>query len=275
MKDNATNLWQFFDGNQPVNVMVVGTSVSDGKKSYQVSRGLSRFFAFEYLQNGEQTLSINGSPNIYVKANTVIFLPKNCKQEYQSKNEQNFLKKWIVFDGKYLEQIFNDYLPPNVYTFDNCDLSDAFDRILQITEEFKNDYEVLTDKIALVLFEIVIYLKNSYKRKSQTLQQKIKDFIDNNIEKSLTLEDICIKFSYSKNHIIRVFKNNFDMTPYQYILGKKIIVAKQYLSNTKINIKEICQILNFEDQHYFSNIFKQREGMSPLLFRQKNKNTIV
>lgn len=270
MKNLALNLWHFFNANLPLNVMVVGKSISTNKKNYHIQRQTSKFYALEYLQSGQQYLSIDDKI-FQVKANSVILLPKNTVQEYYCKNEENYLKKWFVFDGKYVKNIIEDYLPDSTYVFEGCNLSDHFDRIIDIAEQYKNDYETLTDKISIIILEIIIAIKNSFKRNFETLSQRIKDYIDTNIEKNLTLDLICEKFNYSKNHIIRIFKTEFALTPYQYILNKKICVAKQYLSNTNISIKEICKILNIDDQHYFSNIFKEKEGISPLGYRGQFK----
>ncbi|MDE5671303.1 MAG: AraC family transcriptional regulator, partial [Eubacterium sp.] len=75
--------------------------------------------------------------------------------------------------------------------------------------------------------------------------------------------------NYSKNQIIRIFKETYGITPYRYFIERKIDIAKLYLSNTKSSISEISKILSFSDQNYFSSEFKKTTSLSPSDYRKK------
>ena len=90
-------------------------------------------------------------------------------------------------------------------------------------------------------------------QREASLPEKIRAAIDAQIEGKLSLETICAEFSYSKNHIITLFRNEYGITPYRYFEKKKIEVAKLYLCNTSFTIDEVAQHLSYADRNYFSN----------------------
>ena len=91
---------------------------------------------------------------------------------------------------------------------------------------------------------------------------EIKTFIDKNITHNLTLEDISKEFLISPFHLIRLFKKELNLTPYQYILNKKINLAKELLSKGT-NIAEVAVLVGFNDQSHLYKYFKQVFSISP------------
>ncbi|HBA93640.1 MAG TPA: hypothetical protein DCZ02_03380 [Ruminococcaceae bacterium] len=92
--------------------------------------------------------------------------------------------------------------------------------------------------------------------------------IDNSTTEEFNLDKLCEQINYSKNHIINIFSNKFDMTPYKYYKNSKIALAKEYLINTKMTVGEIASVLSFGDQQYFSYSFKKETGFSPKKYRE-------
>ena len=98
---------------------------------------------------------------------------------------------------------------------------------------------------------------------------KIRDFIDSNIQANIGLDDIANKFFFSKSYIISCFKNEFGISPKQYIIQKKIETAKNMLLETDMSVKAISEMLHFADSHHFSNTFKKQTGISPMEYRSR------
>jgi len=81
-------------------------------------------------------------------------------------------------------------------------------------------------------------------------------------------KELCI----SKPELIRHFKKGYGNTPYKYLINLRINHAKNMLTNDNFSVYEIAEFLCFSDQFYFSNIFKQHVGLSPLQYRKKFRN---
>lgn len=96
----------------------------------------------------------------------------------------------------------------------------------------------------------------------------LKQYLDNNNCSNITIDELAKLIYRSPSHTIRIFSQAFGVTPYQYLMRQKTELAKLILLNTNKSIKEISVELNFGDEHYFSNYFKEKAGVSPNHFRK-------
>ena len=72
----------------------------------------------------------------------------------------------------------------------------------------------------------------------------------------------------SESQIIRIFKKDLSVSPYEYILDQKLAQARLLLRSTGLMVKEIAFQLGFCDEHYFSSLFKQKTGKTPTAYRK-------
>ncbi|WP_419788748.1 helix-turn-helix domain-containing protein [Mucilaginibacter sp. X4EP1] len=79
----------------------------------------------------------------------------------------------------------------------------------------------------------------------------------------------------SSNSLTKKTSNYFNKTPSQLITERLIIEAKKQLHLTRHSIKEIAYQLNFQDEFYFSRVFKKFTKVSPKAFREKTGISIV
>lgn len=89
----------------------------------------------------------------------------------------------------------------------------------------------------------------------------------------ITLSDLANHCNISKQQLIRYFNNAFDTTPTKYITDFKLSRAKELLFyHPDISIKEIAAELGFENQHYFSRVFTNKNGETPSQYRNRTLN---
>ena len=82
------------------------------------------------------------------------------------------------------------------------------------------------------------------------------------------LAEYAEKNGKSEAYLIREFRKQYSVSPYQYLLTRKLETARQLLRYSNLSIKEIAEQLCFSDQYYFSNCFKKTFGLSPKFFKQ-------
>jgi AraC-like DNA-binding protein len=116
----------------------------------------------------------------------------------------------------------------------------------------------------------VMYLNKSLYAKDHLTKQVIcsKRFIDSHFANSITLKEISAACFLSKFHFIRIFKNYYGITPYQYLTDVRIAKAKEYLQND-LTVSETCYSLGFESLSSFSGLFKKITGFTPGEYRHK------
>lgn len=110
--------------------------------------------------------------------------------------------------------------------------------------------------------------------KHHSIVSKIKKYIDINLDKPLTVQQIATTLYLSPKYIGIVFKKETGMGILQYQKAKKMEKALVYLKIGEYSVTEISSILGFKNVNYFSNTFKDYYGLSPSNFSgiQDRKN---
>ena len=73
---------------------------------------------------------------------------------------------------------------------------------------------------------------------------------------------ICLKF-----HFLRLFRQCYGLSPYQYLQEQRLSKAKYLLKSSALAIGEIADELGFENPNSFSRLFKLRTGYYPSEYR--------
>ena len=102
------------------------------------------------------------------------------------------------------------------------------------------------------------------------LSVKIEQYITENIEKKIHIEDICDKFFISKSTLYRLFRTEFETTVNDFIQFKRLQHAKELLKNKReLDISQVSDLCGFNDYNYFIRIFKKEFGVTPLQYKKK------
>jgi AraC-like DNA-binding protein len=122
---------------------------------------------------------------------------------------------------------------------------------------------------SLINETIVLAKDSTAKNRSDEIVDDFLAFIQQNIQSNvLDTELFCKPLDLSKAQFGKIFKESTGLTPYKFWLSYKIDEAKNLLIKTNKSIKEISAFLGFEDEFYFSRLFKRKEGSSPKFFRE-------
>lgn len=87
--------------------------------------------------------------------------------------------------------------------------------------------------------------------------------------RTITLDDVCEKFNYSRGHIQRVFKQSTGFTFLEFVTRIKINRACKLLQNDSLTVQNIAEELGFNDDSSFYRSFKKQTGLSPSEYRKK------
>jgi len=99
----------------------------------------------------------------------------------------------------------------------------------------------------------------------------IKTFLKNHYSEKLTLEDIAENFSMSKNYLSRLFKDTVSCTLWDYLTMIRIDQAKKMLRQSTKSTAEIAILVGYDNQGYFSSVFRKKTGLSPHQYRKNCK----
>lgn len=137
----------------------------------------------------------------------------------------------------------------------------------ECTNMEKNNNEIIVHVMHALLLNMIYRYSESFARKnsveSETLGEKIVQFIKEHSNEELTLDKIAGKFYCSKNTIITLFRKNYDTTIYQYLLKIRIEKACELLLMSDLSNREIAEAVGFQDFRNFYRHFKSLVGMTP------------
>ena len=82
-------------------------------------------------------------------------------------------------------------------------------------------------------------------------------------------EELAKKLHYTRNHLYKLFKKEYGVSPSEYMMALRIEKAKMlFHDQTKtLSVSNVAYAVGFADPLYFSRIFRQRTGASPTEFK--------
>ncbi len=111
-------------------------------------------------------------------------------------------------------------------------------------------------------------LSNAMPGVKPTIAEAAKKFIHENIDKKITIKDICDNVGCSKTTLIASFKKEFGTTVNTAITEAKLCEAEKLLYSREVSINDVAIATGFLDQSYFSKVFFAKHGVSPSEFRK-------
>lgn len=94
------------------------------------------------------------------------------------------------------------------------------------------------------------------------------NYIEENLERKISVEHLCNKFHVSKNYLYEAFKANLSNTVTGYINEARIRRAKELLEQTNLSVYQIAEKVGVENYTYFCKLFKKLSGTTPTQYRK-------
>lgn len=104
-------------------------------------------------------------------------------------------------------------------------------------------------------------------KKQKEVVRKVIDYIEQNIEKEINLDNISKSIGYSKFHLNRVFAEQTGITIHKYLQNRRLTIAAEKLIKTDKSITQIAYEAGYDTQQSFSFAFKQVYLYPPKTYR--------
>lgn len=188
-----------------------------------------------------------------------------------------------VFYTKYLYPILrSNNFRESVITKENDhhkNMLDKLERIWNLMDSESTNYEIqvrneLSD-VFCILNQLQKDLKETYSIfPANYLQEErvqvLLDYIHTYYADKITIEKLARAACISKTEVLRSFKAIVGISPIYYLNSYRLQKATYMLMNTKKNIQEIAVDCGFDDNSYFSKLFKKKYGVTPHNYRLQN-----
>lgn len=99
---------------------------------------------------------------------------------------------------------------------------------------------------------------------------KLADYIQQNLEKPLSIDDFIKVTNLSKYHLIHIFHQQMGVPPYRYLHHCRANRAQQLLRATDLPVAEIGRQVGYADQVNFTRHFRAITGTTPAKYRRES-----
>lgn len=105
--------------------------------------------------------------------------------------------------------------------------------------------------------------------------KKAQEFIENNFQKKITVEELASTFALSRRNLERRFKKATSNTISEYIKRVKIEAAKMSLESSRESVTDAMYKVGYSDPKAFRNTFKKITGLTPIEYKNKYSYSAV
>ena len=244
----------------PFYVRMAGISYYD--KTYAISRRNSPFYNCEFIVDGEGEVYCDGIRHEVSKGDVYI-LPSGFDHNYKSSQENPWMKMFFCVSGRLTETLVREYEITSLRVVHEPGLYNLFVDFFNVAFNKKIPLETLNQKAALLFHEFAQKLAEKAPSHIRNESHLLKEFIEQNVQRNITLHDMAEHIYRSPSQTIRLFRKEFGITPYDYYIKKRIELACTILRSRNIPIKSVSELLGFTDENYFSKVFRKHMQTSP------------
>jgi AraC-like DNA-binding protein len=161
------------------------------------------------------------------------------------------------------------------YHFNNdTDVAELINKLIRIcssTERSKNIYADLSLKELLVRIlqsqHLHLMEENAEGNTNKSRLHFVLQYIHEHLTEKIAVNTLSQKAYLSRNIFFKWFREQFGLTPLEYITHERIRLARQLLAEENDSISEIGQQCGFSNVNYFVRTFHRSEGLTPGAYR--------
>lgn len=268
-KDNVGTEEYFYVGNTVINplfnVLLAGITEPDSR--YFIYHPACKLWVLEYVISGQGYIVTKNKT--YTITEGDFYAISETTECYYYSDKNNPLKKiWINLTGNLVRHLMRDYGLNDEVTVLKCDVRNLFEEMIENFKGEDNNFIA----VQLKIHEIIANISPIHAEIANVgLIENIHNYIIENINKNLEIDDLCKVFFISRVHLSQLFRKKYGISPYKFFIKTKMEMASDMLINTNMPIKTIALSLSYADPHHFSNVFNRHFNCSPREYRVRNK----
>lgn len=209
-----------------------------------------------------------------------IFIYKPFEEQYYGQaNNEHISNYWVHFTGYGAQEVLiNAKISENgIFNIGvSPDIVNIFENILIEVTEKKIGYDLISTSLLMQILSLIsrkaeVVDSPEISFKGKRINESIK-YIHKNYGKKIAITSLAAICHISVNRYSYVFKELMRVSPQQYIINLRLQKSCELMRHTNLNIKQISSLVGFEDQLYFSRIFKKYEKITPSQYLYNVKN---
>jgi AraC family transcriptional regulator, arabinose operon regulatory protein len=226
-----------------------------------------RDWYLSYNHSGRMLVKCEGGMQVIEAGDAFLYAPHE-EQLYGQENQQPFANYWVHFTGFGVQEILaNAGLAERrqLRLGQDAALVELFERIIGEIEHKKRGYELVATSLLMQLIgSIGRHLEHDgavglHQQHIGPALERIHKHYDG----KLVVSDLASLCHLSISRFYTLFHRHTGLSPQQYIIDLRLRKACELMRHTHLNIRQISSLCGFEDQLYFSKLFKKHMAATP------------
>lgn len=265
-------------------------------KSVHQEKHLHEFIELVYVVDGQITHLINGEKFVAQKGSMLV-INKNETHEFYNIGNNAYINLHVVPEKMSGQDVFYKKINSVLHKMGGkeCFEWEALPRMIQFGGikmiEIENLLRYMINEInsrtfgyEVILMECLMLVLIEIERKLHEVSgglkeyygsvkfYEIKNFIDENCFRKVTLVDIAKEFYCSPVYLGRLFKRCMGKSFIEYVRDKRMEKAIELLITSNITIEELAMSVGYSDKTQFYSIFEKYTGKTPKKYRDDSTN---
>ena len=233
-------------------------------------------YQINYITNGCGIMETRDG-KFEIEPGSLLLIFPGVWHRYRPDPRTGWTEHYIGFKGDFTQNIYRHSLlspqkPVLRIGFQEQVLHEFNEIFNLIAEEKPGFQQVCAGKVVYLLAKILSTIRNSEfagKDVERTIRRACLSMRDN-LHTNLNMEELANELHIGYSYFRQMFRKYTGMSPAQYHLNLRIQKAKEMLNAGNKSVKEIAFELGFESNQYFSRVFANKCGVSPVKYRRKN-----
>jgi AraC-like DNA-binding protein len=241
----------------------INIEVIKGESLHSFPKHSHSGFCIGIVTNGNAKLDLKDRQYILGKY-SMYFIPPFIEHTIAAVDKMIYSYTVIYIKNKFIERYSNGLL--NKYV---CEDEKVVMNFLELCDKAHgtNDYEKFEKEVEQFLEQNIEMIPNSQKQTNNEVVLLAVDFIKEHLAEQFNLERVSEYTHMSKYYLLRLFKKQMGVAPYQFYMQEKVKKIRQGIIKDKSTV-DLAYHLNFSDQSHLCNIFKRYVGLTPAQFKK-------
>ncbi|EKO3412104.1 AraC family transcriptional regulator [Vibrio fluvialis] len=177
-------------------------------------------------------------------------------------------------DDPLMLQKINDLSNADVY----FQLDGQIQKLVQmLVQEMQNSPEDMLlsracSDTVLALLQRHISAFETHRRESRFDLEAIDRYIEQHISSRISVAQLAGSVFLGESQFHMLFKEQMGITPHQYVLGKRVDMAKLMIEQGRLTLGQIAELSGFSNQSTFTHTFSRLQGVSPSQYKKMCRN---
>jgi AraC-like DNA-binding protein len=236
-------------------------------------------YQINYITEGSGIFETS-TDQFQVVPGSILILRPGIWHRYKPDPTTGWNEHYIGFNGNFCENLFTEGFfqagKPVLYVGFQESLLKLFFEIIQSVKDEKTGHQQVSAANTILMLSKILSVVRNQEFAGKTIERTIRKaclYFRENLNTNVNIEKLATDLHVGYSYFRQMFRKYTGISPTQYHLSLRIQKAKDLLVSTDQSFKEIANDLGFESYFYFSRVFKDKTGESPLEFRKVHKQT--